>query len=85
MKTKKGKNILLKLWTGGYRVKLRLVPKSQIKKAYEREYRENKLDIKDGLELDSIDRVPEELFLILSETLSFIEKVDKGEEENENK
>ncbi|MBW4828459.1 MAG: hypothetical protein KZY61_10840 [Clostridiaceae bacterium] len=66
-------------------MKLRLVPKSQIKKAYEREYKENKLDIKDGLELDSIDRVPEELFLILSETLSFIEKVDKGEEENENK
>lgn len=66
-------------------MKLRLVPKSQIKKAYEREYKENKLDIKDGLELDSIDRVPEELFLILSETLNFIEKVDKGEEENENK
>lgn len=66
-------------------MKLRLVPKSQIKKAYEREYRENKLDIKDRLETDSIDKVPEELFLILSETLSFIEKVDKGEEENENK
>jgi len=66
-------------------VKLRLVPKSQIKKAYEREYRENKLDIKDRLETDSIDKVPEELFLILSETLNFIEKVDKGEEENENK
>lgn len=66
-------------------MKLRLVPKSCIKKAYEREYRENKFDIKDGLELDSIDKVPKELFLILSETLSFIEKVDKGEEENENK
>ncbi|HHV25903.1 hypothetical protein L0P54_03255 [Anaerosalibacter bizertensis] len=66
-------------------MKLRLVPKSQIKKAYEREYRENKLDIKDRLETDSIDKVPEELFLILSETLNFIEKVDKGEEENENK
>lgn len=66
-------------------MKLRLVPKSQIKKAYEREYRENKLDIKDRLETDSINKVPEELFLILSETLNFIEKVDKGEEENENK
>ncbi|MSS43500.1 hypothetical protein FYJ27_07125 [Anaerosalibacter bizertensis] len=66
-------------------MKLRLVPKSQIKKAYEREYRENKLDIKDRLETDSIDKVPEELFLILSETLNFIEKVYKGEEENENK
>ncbi len=62
------------------KVKLRLVPRSQIKRAYERDYNENKLDIKESTEASSIDKVPEELLLILSETLNFIEKVDKGEE-----
>jgi len=61
-------------------MRYRLVPKNEVKKAYEKEYKKSKLDVKDSREINNIDKVPEELFLILSKTLSFVEQVDKGEE-----
>ncbi|GFN36739.1 hypothetical protein [Tepidimicrobium xylanilyticum] len=66
--------------------KIRLVTKNQLKKAYERKNVESKIDIKEELVLESIEKVPKELFEILGETLSFIEKVNKMEgERDENK
>lgn len=61
-------------------MKLRIVPKNQIKKAYEVKGEENKIDIKDEMNLDNIDKIPEELFLIISKTIKFIEKVNEEDE-----
>lgn len=58
-------------------MKIRLKSKKEIKKAYERKPVENNIDLKEEIELETIDEVPKELFMILSETLAFIEKVNK--------
>ncbi|CCQ98047.1 hypothetical protein CULT_780005 [[Clostridium] ultunense Esp] len=67
-------------------MKIRLVSKKQVKKAYEKKKVENKIDIKEELAIENIEKVPKELFQILGETLSFIENVNKMEgEKNEDK
>jgi hypothetical protein len=67
-------------------MKIRLISKKQLKKAYEKKKIENKIDIKEELAIENIEKVPKELFQILGETLSFIENVNKMEgEKNEDK
>ena len=67
-------------------MKIRLISKKQLKKAYEKKKIENKIDIKEELAIENIEKVPRELFQILGETLSFIENVNKMEgEKNEDK
>lgn len=58
-------------------MKIRLKSKKEIKEAYERKSVESNIDLKEEIELETIDEVPKELFMILSETLAFIEKVNK--------
>lgn len=64
-------------------MKLRIVPKSQVKRAYEKPQNKNKFDLKDEININAIDKVPQELFLIISETINFIEKVNE-EDYNED-
>ena len=64
-------------------MKLRIVPKSQVKRAYEKPHNKNKFDLKDEININAIDKVPQELFLIISETINFIEKVN-DEDYNED-
>ena len=64
-------------------MKLRIVPKNQVKRAYEKPQNKNKFDLKDEININAIDKVPQELFLIISETLKFIEKVNE-EDYNED-
>jgi len=67
-------------------MKIRLVSKKQIKKAYEKKKVGSKIDIKEELAMENVEKVPKELFQILGETLSFIENVNKMEgEKNEDK
>ncbi|MCF6463107.1 hypothetical protein [Clostridium sp. Cult1] len=67
-------------------MKIRLISKKQLKKAYEKKKIENKIDIKEEFAIENIEKVPKELFQILGETLSFIENVNKMEgEKNEDK
>ncbi len=60
-------------------MKIRLVSKKHIKKAYEKKDIKNKIDLKEELGIENIERVPKELFQILGETLSFIENVNNME------
>ena len=64
-------------------MKIRLVSKKQIKNAYEKKKYENKVDIKEELGMENIEKVPKELFQILGETLSFIEDVNNMEEDKD--
>ncbi|HSH36305.1 hypothetical protein [Schnuerera sp.] len=67
-------------------MKIRLVSKKQLKKAYEKKKIENKIDIKEELAMKNIEKVPKELFQVLGETLSFIENVNNMEgDKDENK
>lgn len=67
-------------------MKVRLVSKKHVKRAYEKKDIENKIDIKKELGMENIERVPKELFLILGETLSFIENMNNMEgEKHEDK
>ena len=67
-------------------MKIRLISKKQLKKAYEEKKIENKIDVREELAMKNIEKVPKELFQILGETLSFIENVNKMEgEKNEDK
>ncbi|WP_077369360.1 hypothetical protein [Anaerosalibacter sp. Marseille-P3206] len=65
-------------------MKLRIVPKGQVKRAYESPHEKSKFDLKGEMKIDGIDKVPQELFLIIKETLNFIEKVNE-EDNNEDK
>lgn len=71
--------------------KIRLVPQKQIKKAYGRSRPIKKASlneevIKEELGLNHVEKIPEEMFSILGETLSFIDKVNKMEgNKNEDK
>lgn len=60
-------------------MKIRLKTKEEIKEAYEKEPVKNKIDLKEEIKIDCIDRVPNELFLVLSETLAFIEETNNKE------
>lgn len=67
-------------------MKIRLVPRKHIKKAYEKKKQEGNSQLKKELGIENVEKVPKELFQILGETLSFIEKVNKMEgEKDENK
>jgi type III secretion system FlhB-like substrate exporter len=60
-------------------MKVRLVSKKHVKKAYEKKSNEHKMDLKEELGIGDIEKVPKELFQILGETLSFIESVNNME------
>ena len=64
-------------------MKIRIIPKSQVKRAYEKPQEKRKLYTENESDVDSVDKMPQELFLIISETLKFIKKVDE-EDNNEN-
>lgn len=72
-------------------MKIRLVSQKQLKKAYSKNKIVNKMDlneemIKDELAINNVEKLPKEMFLILGETLSFIDKVNKIEgDKNEDK
>ncbi|SCL88717.1 hypothetical protein [Sporanaerobacter sp. PP17-6a] len=66
-------------------MKLRIVQKKQIKRAYEKKKISEEIISREGRKKDVIDKVPDEMFLILKETLSFVEKINIEEENNENK
>ncbi len=64
--------------------KVRLVPQKQIKKAYDKNKIAKKIDldeemVKEKLGLNNVEEIPKEMFSILGETLSFIDKVNKME------
>ena len=58
-------------------MKSRIVPRKEVQKAYKRDFIDRSFDIKEEKILDDIDKVPKELFSILSEVLTFIEKIDR--------
>jgi hypothetical protein len=60
-------------------MKIRLVSKKQVKNAYEKKKNKSKIDLKEELAIENIEKVPKELFQILGETLSFIENVNNME------
>ncbi|NLV76550.1 MAG: hypothetical protein GX023_06155 [Tissierellia bacterium] len=60
-------------------MKIRLVPRKQIKKAYEKKKQEGNTQLKKELGIENMEKVPKELFQILGETLSFIENVNNME------
>ena len=60
-------------------MKVRLVSKKHVKNAYEKKKNKSRIDIKEELGMENIEKVPKELFLILGETLSFIENVNNIE------
>lgn len=64
-------------------MKIRLVSKKHIKNAYKKKPIDNKIDLKEELSIENIEKVPKELFLILGETLSFIENVNNMEGEKD--
>lgn len=67
-------------------MKIRLVSKKQVKNAYEKKKHKNKIDLKEELAIENIEKLPKELFQILGETLSFIENVNNMEgEKHEDK
>lgn len=66
-------------------MKLRIVQKKQIKRAYEKKKISEEIISREDRKKDVIDKVPDEMFLILKETLSFVEKINVEEENNENK
>lgn len=65
-------------------MKIRLVSNKYVKNAYEKKKPENKIDLKEELGMENIEKVPKELFQILGETLSFIENVNNIEGDNED-
>ena len=58
-------------------MKLRIVPRKEVQKAYKRDFIDRNFDINEEKVLDDIDKVPKELFSILSEVLTFVEKIDR--------
>ncbi|NLJ77787.1 MAG: hypothetical protein GX329_00330 [Tissierellia bacterium] len=67
-------------------MKIRLILGKDIKAAYENRTMDSNIDLKDGINAESIQRVPEELFRILGKTLSFIENINHMEgSEDEDK
>ena len=60
-------------------MKLRIVPRKEVQKAYKRDFIDRNFDINEEKVLDDIDKVPKELFSILSEVLTFVEKIDREE------
>ncbi len=67
-------------------MKIRLVTREQVKKAYGKNKRKNILDIKEELGLENVEDLPKEALKILKGTLSFIEYINTKEDgSNEDK
>ncbi|NLJ98607.1 MAG: hypothetical protein GX320_04975 [Tissierellia bacterium] len=67
-------------------MKIRLVSKQDIKNAYEKKQIDSKIDLNKSLDMEKLEKVPNELFQILGETLSFIENINNMEgNKNEDK
>ncbi|NLX62401.1 MAG: hypothetical protein GXZ06_07895 [Tissierellia bacterium] len=67
-------------------MKIRLVTREQVKKAYGKNKRKNILDIKEELGLEIVEDLPKEALKILKGTLSFIEYINTKEDgSNEDK
>lgn len=60
-------------------MKIRLVPRKYVKRAYEKKKQEGNVDLKKELGIENVDKIPEELFQILGETLSFVEDINNME------
>ena len=60
-------------------MKIRLIPQKYIKNAYKKKTLSNKVDIKEELNMENIEKVPKELFQILGETLTFIDSINNME------
>lgn len=67
-------------------MKIRLVTREQVKKAYGKNNKKNILDFKEELGLKNVEDLPKEALKILKGTLSFIEYVNtKEDNSNEDK
>ena len=67
-------------------MKIRLVTREQVTKAYGKNKRKNILDIKEELGLENVEDLPKEALKILKGTLSFIEYINTKEDgSNEDK
>lgn len=67
-------------------MKKRLISKRYIEKAYTQESQNVEMDIKLESIEDKVDKLPEEMFQILGQVVSFVESINKFEgEKNENK
>ncbi|MBZ2175445.1 hypothetical protein K8M07_09320 [Schnuerera sp. xch1] len=64
-------------------MKIRLVSKEQVKNAYKKKDTKNDVDLKEEMRIENIEKVPKELFQILGETLSFIQNVNKMEDDKD--
>ena len=65
-------------------MKIRLVSKEKIKKAYKENTYQSSIDLEEGLKFENIEKVPKELFQILGETLSYLTEIKKDEDEEKD-
>lgn len=67
-------------------MKIRLISNEDVQNAYQKKQIDNKLDLNKNLDMENLEKIPEELFQILGETLSFIENTNNMEgKEDKNK
>ena len=67
-------------------MKKRLISKRYIEKAYTQDLQNVEMDINLESIEDKVDKLPEEMFQILGEVISFVENTNKFEgDKNENK
>lgn len=67
-------------------MKKRLISKKYMKKAYTQDLQNLEMDISLESIEDKVDKLPEEMFQILGEVISFVENTNKFEgDKNENK
>lgn len=64
-------------------MKIRIITKEQVRKAYGKKKKENTLDIRERLKIEDINNVPQELYNIIEETLSFIRYINTREDESD--
>jgi len=64
-------------------MKIRIITKEQVRKAYGKKKKENTLDIRESLKIEDINNVPQELYNIIEETLSFIRYINTREDESD--
>ncbi|HHV46151.1 MAG TPA: hypothetical protein GXX53_04540 [Tissierellia bacterium] len=67
-------------------MRIRFITKEQVRKAYGKRKKGSTLDVREGLGIEDMDNVPQEVFSIIGETLSFIKYINTREDESdENK
>lgn len=70
----------------GDKLKKRLIPKKDIQKAYTKDLSLEDIELDKRETKDDIDNLPDEIFEILGQVISFVEKTNKLEGDiNENK